>query len=72
LFQGSPDVLALLKKNPFPEHPPKFLRAELYRYTFSDWGELLNKGQWWRRQYQGKFAPVISVEQLEGPQSSDR
>jgi lipase maturation factor 1 len=68
LFQGSPDVLALLKKNPFPDHPPKFLRAELYRYTFSDWGELLSKGQWWRRQYQGRFAPEISVEQLLPPE----
>jgi lipase maturation factor 1 len=68
LFQGSPDVLALLKKNPFPEHPPKFLRAELYRYTFSDWDELLSKGQWWRRQYQERFAPEISVEQLLPPQ----
>jgi lipase maturation factor 1 len=68
LFQGSPDVLALLKKNPFPDHPPKFLRAELYRYTFSDWHEMLGKGQWWRRQYQDRFAPEISVEQLLPPQ----
>ena len=27
LLQGSPDVLALLEKNPFPDRPPKYIRA---------------------------------------------
>ena len=34
LLRGSPDVLALLGSNPFPEHPPKFVRAQLYDYRF--------------------------------------
>ncbi len=64
LFQGSPSVLGLLKTNPFPDHRPTYLRAQLYRYTFSDWQELLH-GQWWCRQYIGVFAPAVSVQQLE-------
>ena len=35
LLQGSPEVLALLKKNPFPDKPPRLIRAELYDYTFT-------------------------------------
>src|SRR5262249_34314875 len=32
LLQGSAPVLALLDSNPFPEGPPKFIRARLYDY----------------------------------------
>ena len=35
LQEGSPDVLALLAYNPFPENPPAYLRAYLYRYTYT-------------------------------------
>ena len=35
LLQGSPPVLALLRTNPFPQHPPRFIRAELYQYHFT-------------------------------------
>ncbi len=62
LFQGSPEVLALLKSNPFPNQPPKFLRAQLYRYDFSDSNELFGQGQWWRRQYLDRFAPEIGID----------
>lgn len=60
LFQGSPDVLALLEKNPFPQAPPKYLRAQLYSYTFSNTKTLLSTGAWWRRQYAGPFMPPVS------------
>jgi len=35
LQEGSPPVLALLRFNPFPDHPPVFVRAMLYRYDYS-------------------------------------
>ena len=38
LLQGSPPVLALLDANPFPEGPPKFVRARLYDYRSADDG----------------------------------
>ncbi len=36
LLEGSPDVLALLAGNPFPDHPPRYIRATLYDYRFTN------------------------------------
>ena len=60
IFENSPEVLGLLGSNPFPDGPPAFLRARLYRYTFSDFGELLNTGNWWQREFKSDFLPTIS------------
>ncbi len=61
LFEGSPSVLALLDKNPFPDLPPRYLRAQIYRYYFSDFHTLIKTGQWWRREYAGDFLPEMRV-----------
>ncbi len=39
LLEGSPEVFALLDKNPFPDHPPRYVRAVTYDYRFSSWEE---------------------------------
>src|SRR5207237_2686029 len=36
LLEGSPDVLALMPRNPFPDGPPKYVRGVLYRYHFGN------------------------------------
>jgi len=64
LLEGSPQVLALMDKNPFPQKPPAQIRATLYDYHFSDLGTLLNKGEWWRRSRTGEFYPPTSLEDL--------
>jgi hypothetical protein len=61
LLQGSPDVLRLLKTNPFPLAPPKYIRAELYSYTFTDPAEKSKTGNWWQRRYAGEYMPMISL-----------
>ena len=51
LLQGSPPVSALLAKNPFEGHPPKYIRALYYEYHMAPSG--------WRRELRGLyFAPV--------------
>jgi hypothetical protein len=50
LRQGSPDVLALLGNNPFPDAPPRYLRALVYDYHFTDFATLHAEGDWWRRE----------------------
>jgi hypothetical protein len=50
LREGSPEVLALLEHNPFPAHPPRFLRATLYEYRFTDSQTRSLTGVWWSRQ----------------------
>jgi hypothetical protein len=57
LLQGSPEVLGLLEKNPFPEKPPKYIRAILDDYTFTSVGD----GNWWRREPAAIYCPEISL-----------
>jgi hypothetical protein len=61
LLQGSPPVLALLQKNPFPQHPPKFIRAGLYEYHFTNPAGRRATGAWWRREPAGEYLPPVSL-----------
>jgi len=63
LLQGPPEVLALLAKNPFPEHPPRFIRAQFYNYKFTDFTERRATGAWWKREFIGKYMPVVSLRE---------
>jgi lipase maturation factor 1 len=59
LLEGSPDVIALLAKNPFPSKPPHYLRAMVYQYHFTDLETKSQKGLWWQRDIQGSYCPVL-------------
>ncbi len=61
LLEGSPPVLRLLKTNPFPNRPPRYLRAILYRYRFTDFQTRRVSGAWWRREKKGLYCPVLSL-----------
>ena len=65
LLQGSPPVLGLLRINPFPDHPPKYVRADLYDYHFTSPAERRKTGAWWTRTYVGPYSPVLSLQQRE-------
>jgi hypothetical protein len=67
LLHGNPEVLALFSKNPFPDAPPKYIRASLYTYHFTDMPTLFKTGAWWRRQYIGPYFPVAT---LQGPDTT--
>jgi hypothetical protein len=62
LLEGSTDVLALLERNPFPDRPPRLVRAMLYDYRFTDWEEGARTGAWWRRELIGPYGPVLGRE----------
>jgi hypothetical protein len=64
LLEGSPPVLRLLAKNPFPDHPPRYVRAVLYDYHFTDAATRRATGAWWRREEKGLYCPVLSREML--------
>jgi hypothetical protein len=57
LLEGSPDVLGLLAKNPFPNHAPKYVRAMVYEYSFTSRGE---RG-WWQRKPLGTYLPPVGM-----------
>ncbi len=60
LLEGSPQVLALIETNPFPDGPPRHVRALRYEYRFTDFAARRATGQWWRRELIGPYSPVFS------------
>lgn len=61
LLLGTPEVLALIRDNPFPESPPRFVRTVLYEYTFSSVKEKQEHGRWWNRKYVGLFTKPLTL-----------
>jgi lipase maturation factor 1 len=63
LLQSSPEVLALLEKNPFPHKPPRYIRAEFYNYHFTNFAERRATGAWWKREFVGEYLPPVSIRE---------
>jgi hypothetical protein len=63
LLQGRTEVLKLMDKNPFPLHPPRFVRGVWYDYDFTNAEERRATGRWWRRELRGLYSPVMSLPQ---------
>lgn len=61
LFENSPDVIALLKHNPFPETPPVYIRALVYDYQFTGFKEKAKTGDWWKRELVWSYLPAVSI-----------
>jgi hypothetical protein len=62
LLEGSPDVLGLLSRNPFPDGPPEYIRvrAESYRFTTAD--ERRESGNWWVAEPLGIYLPPAGLQ----------
>jgi lipase maturation factor 1 len=58
LLQGERSVLGLLRYNPFPGRPPKYVRARAFQYHFTHFGE----AGWWRREERGMYFPPVSLK----------
>ena len=61
LLQGKPEVLQLLAENPFPDTPPRYVRATLYDYHFTDIATKRAEGTWWYRERKGLYCPAVSL-----------
>ena len=59
LLRGEPAVTSLLAYNPFLKSPPKYVRARLYQYHFTRFGE----PGWWRREESGLYLPPVSLRE---------
>ncbi|WP_327581409.1 lipase maturation factor family protein [Nonomuraea sp. NBC_00507] len=62
LLQNDPATLRLLAGNPFPDSPPTFVRARLYRYRFTTWRERRATGAWWKRNLIEEYLPPVSLK----------
>ena len=60
LLENDKDVLALFRGNPFAQSPPHFVRAVMWQYWFTTRAEKRATGNWWRREYFGLYAPVLT------------
>ena len=61
LLENEPSVTALLRKNPFPDKPPVYVRAQFYDYTFTDEAGKAT-GRWWERHLLGLYFPIVSLK----------
>ncbi len=64
LLEGKSDVTRLFARNPFPERPPRYVRAIVYRYRFTTAAEHGQSGAWWKRQELEEYLPTVSLEQF--------
>jgi len=65
LLQGSKPELGLLRTNPFPSSPPRYIRARLFEYDFTNLAEKEETGSWWKREEKGLYCPVLSLRKEE-------
>ena len=55
LLEGDRQTLGLLRTNPFPDHPPRWIRALYYEYRFTGEEERQRTGEWWHRELRGFY-----------------
>ncbi len=64
LLEGDRALLSLLRTNPFPDAPPRSVRASLYRYVFTTRDERAETGLVWQRTRIGDYLPALSLDEL--------
>ena len=61
LLMNDREILKLLATNPFPDAPPRHVRAQLYRYRYTSWRELRATGAWWQRSFQREYVAPVTL-----------
>ncbi|WP_277371198.1 lipase maturation factor family protein [Rhodococcus rhodochrous] len=64
LLENDPATVKLLRHNPFPDEPPRLVRARLFRYRFATRAERRATGQWWMRDEIGDFMMPMARDDL--------
>ncbi len=63
LLHNDPATLGLFAGNPFPDHPPRYVRAVIYNYHFAQPGN--PEGVYWNRDRLGLWLPPLSADSPE-------
>jgi hypothetical protein len=61
LLVQEPRMLGLLRRQPFGDRPPSWIRARYYRYRMSTRAERKATGAWWIRDLVGDFLRPVSL-----------
>ena len=59
LLHNDPKITALFAENPFPDQPPRYVRAVRYKYSFANPDN--DQGQYWNRERVDIWLPALSV-----------
>jgi hypothetical protein len=70
LLRNDRPTLRLLRHNPFPQSPPTYVRAQLYRYRFTTPAELRRERVWWHRALEGEYVEPMALPKVT-PQQPD-
>jgi hypothetical protein len=62
LLIGDESTEKLLKKVPFKNDPPKYIRARLFRYRFTSQKEREETGNWWKRSFVNEYIRPLSLD----------
>ncbi|HET6347748.1 MAG TPA: lipase maturation factor family protein [Candidatus Krumholzibacteria bacterium] len=60
LLHNDPGAVGLFAANPFPDSPPRYIRAIEYRYSFAPPGN--PNGVWWKRERISVWLPPLSAD----------
>ncbi|OBH13895.1 hypothetical protein A9X03_23865 [Mycobacterium sp. E1715] len=61
LLRNDRPTLRLLRRNPFPDAPPRYVRALLYEYRFTTPAELRRERAWWHRTLIGGYVRPMAL-----------
>ena len=64
LLEGDRATLGLLRRNPFPDGPPGWVRARFFHYRFTTWREWRETGAWWVRMPAEEYVPPVRLADL--------
>jgi hypothetical protein len=59
LLENDGPTVKLLRRNPFPDRAPTYVRARLFRYRFTTPAERRATGAWWSRTPVGEYLPPL-------------
>jgi Lipase maturation factor len=63
LLEGDRAVIRLLRRNPFPDAPPVFVRARMFEYRFTTRTERRTNGAWWSRRVAGPYMSPVRLRE---------
>ncbi|MCP2030975.1 hypothetical protein L1277_001066 [Okibacterium sp. HSC-33S16] len=61
LLAGDRRTLRLMAANPFPDAPPRWIRARAFRYRFTTRAEKRETGEWWSRTLVGTLVDPMTL-----------
>jgi len=61
LLENDSQTVSLLRRSPFPNSRPTFIRAIFYHYRYTDLRQFKETHEWWKRELVGTYLPPISL-----------